>query len=85
MRVCVCVCVCVTQEMKISEGQQQWWTFKAKNFDSVLLFKMGKFYEVCIRNIYRTVLYCCEDTHAHPSLCASCCPVHCSGLSDLSA
>jgi hypothetical protein len=31
---------------KVSDGQQQWWRFKAQNFDSVLLFKMGKFYEV---------------------------------------
>ena len=30
----------------MSEGQQQWWGFKAQNFDSVLLFKCGKFYEV---------------------------------------
>lgn len=29
----------------MSEGQKQWWDFKAANFDSVLLFKMGKFYE----------------------------------------
>ena len=34
------------QDNKVSEGQQQWWQFKAQNFDSVLLFKMGKFYEV---------------------------------------
>lgn len=27
---------------KISDGQQQWWTFKGDNWDSVLLFKMGK-------------------------------------------
>lgn len=31
---------------KVSEGQQQWWQFKSTHFDSVLLFKMGKFYEV---------------------------------------
>jgi len=30
----------------VSPGQQQWWKFKAANFDSVLLFKMGKFYEM---------------------------------------
>ncbi len=29
------------QENKISPGQEQWWNFKAANFDSVLLFKMG--------------------------------------------
>ncbi len=38
---------------KISPGQQQWWEFKAKNFDSVCLFKMGKFYEV--RTVHRLV------------------------------
>ena len=31
---------------KISPGQQQWWQFKANHFDAVLLFKMGKFYEM---------------------------------------
>lgn len=31
---------------KITDGQQQWWEFKAQHFDSVLMFKMGKFYEV---------------------------------------
>ena len=30
----------------VSPGQQQWWKFKAANFDSVMLFKMGKFYEM---------------------------------------
>ena len=30
----------------VSPGQAQWWKFKAANFDSVLLFKMGKFYEM---------------------------------------
>lgn len=30
----------------MTEAQQQWWEFKASNFDSVLLFKVGKFYEV---------------------------------------
>ena len=30
----------------MSPGQQQWWEIKARNFDSVLLFKMGKFYEM---------------------------------------
>ncbi|KAL6768798.1 MSH6 [Auxenochlorella protothecoides x Auxenochlorella symbiontica] len=33
-------------DAKISEGQRQWWAFKAANFDAVLLFKMGKFYEL---------------------------------------
>ncbi len=36
----------MTQENKVSPGQQQWWETKAANFDSVLLFKQGKFYEV---------------------------------------
>jgi DNA mismatch repair protein MSH6 len=30
----------------VSEGQRQWWEFKAANWGSVLLFKMGKFYEL---------------------------------------
>lgn len=34
------------KQEKVSPGQQQWWTFKSENFDSVLLFKMGKFYEM---------------------------------------
>ena len=34
------------KQHKVSEGQKQWWEFKANNFDSVLLFKMGKFYEL---------------------------------------
>jgi DNA mismatch repair protein MSH6 len=34
------------KQHKVSEGQKQWWEFKASNFDSVLLFKMGKFYEL---------------------------------------
>ena len=34
------------QDNKISPGQQQWWTFKSKDFDAVHLFKMGKFYEM---------------------------------------
>ncbi|GIL60874.1 hypothetical protein Vafri_15713 [Volvox africanus] len=40
------------KEFKISEGQQQWWNFKAQNFDSVLLFKMGKFYEMFEMDAY---------------------------------
>ena len=31
---------------KVTEAQRQWWELKAKNFDSVLFFKMGKFYEL---------------------------------------
>ena len=30
----------------VSPGQAQWWRFKARHFDSVILFKMGKFYEL---------------------------------------
>ncbi|CAI5493665.1 unnamed protein product [Closterium sp. Naga37s-1] len=30
----------------LSEGQRQWWQFKAMHLDKVLLFKMGKFYEL---------------------------------------
>lgn len=30
----------------LTGGQEQWWKFKAENFDAVLLFKMGKFYEM---------------------------------------
>ncbi|KAK9844444.1 hypothetical protein WJX74_002610 [Apatococcus lobatus] len=31
---------------KVSEGQKQWWDFKRQNWDAVMLFKMGKFYEM---------------------------------------
>ncbi|WIA28905.1 hypothetical protein OEZ86_011429 [Tetradesmus obliquus] len=34
------------KQAKVTEAQQQWWNFKAANFDSVLLFKVGKFYEM---------------------------------------
>ena len=30
----------------VSPGQAQWWRFKAAHFDSVIMFKMGKFYEL---------------------------------------
>ena len=30
----------------VSPGQAQWWKFKAAHFDSVIMFKMGKFYEL---------------------------------------
>ncbi|KAK7284586.1 hypothetical protein RJT34_19335 [Clitoria ternatea] len=30
----------------LSDGQKQWWEFKAKHMDKVLFFKMGKFYEL---------------------------------------
>ncbi|CAM6117172.1 unnamed protein product [Calypogeia fissa] len=30
----------------LSGGQRQWWEFKSKHMDKVLLFKMGKFYEM---------------------------------------
>ena len=31
---------------KVTEAQRQWWEVKARHFDSTLLFKMGKFYEM---------------------------------------
>jgi DNA mismatch repair protein MSH6 len=31
---------------KQSPGMQQWWTIKSDNFDTVLFFKVGKFYEL---------------------------------------
>ncbi|KAF6259292.1 muts domain V-domain-containing protein [Scenedesmus sp. NREL 46B-D3] len=34
------------KQAKVTEAQQQWWNFKADSFDSVLLFKVGKFYEM---------------------------------------
>eukprot|EP00884_Botryococcus_braunii_P001653 jgi/Botrbrau1/11489/Bobra.0360s0015.2 len=34
------------KKYKVSEGQRQWWEFKSKSYDSVMLFKMGKFYEM---------------------------------------
>ncbi|KAG2424293.1 hypothetical protein HXX76_014671 [Chlamydomonas incerta] len=34
------------KDAKVSEAQQQWWNLKSANFDSVLLFKVGKFYEM---------------------------------------
>ncbi len=34
------------KEHKVSEGQRQWWEFKSRHWDAVLLFKMGKFYEL---------------------------------------
>ena len=30
------------KDNKISEGQKQWWQFKADHWDSVVLFKVGK-------------------------------------------
>jgi DNA mismatch repair ATPase MutS len=40
------------REMKVTEAQQQWWRFKAAHFDSVLLFKVGKFYEMYEMDAY---------------------------------
>ena len=40
---------CVDARQKpftVSPGQAQWWRFKSQDFDSVILFKMGKFYEL---------------------------------------
>eukprot|EP00959_Pyramimonas_sp_CCMP1952_P136859 2863669-Pyramimonas_sp.AAC.1 len=31
---------------RFAGGQAQWWRLKAANFDSVIFFKMGKFYEL---------------------------------------
>ncbi len=31
---------------KQSPGMRQWWTLKAQHFDTLLFFKMGKFYEL---------------------------------------
>jgi hypothetical protein len=44
----VAMCMPPTQ---VSEAQQQWWSVKATNFDSVLLFKVGKFYEVSVLSL----------------------------------
>jgi hypothetical protein len=41
--------------VQVSEAQQQWWGFKSDNFDSVLLFKVGKFYEVRMQRDFRTM------------------------------
>lgn len=30
----------------VSPGQAQWWRFKSQHFDAVIMFKMGKFYEL---------------------------------------
>jgi hypothetical protein len=43
------MCCCAAAVLQITEAQQQWWSFKSSNFDSVLLFKVGKFYEVKIK------------------------------------
>ncbi|PNW83581.1 hypothetical protein CHLRE_05g235750v5 [Chlamydomonas reinhardtii] len=40
------------KDAKVSEAQQQWWNLKAANFDSVLLFKVGKFYEMFEMDAY---------------------------------
>lgn len=40
---------CCNDCLWISDGDARYsrrWEFKARNFDSVLLFKMGKFYEM---------------------------------------
>jgi DNA mismatch repair protein MSH6 len=34
---------------KVSDGQRQWWEFKSANWDSVLLFKMGKCGPLCVQ------------------------------------
>ncbi len=55
------------KEKKVSEAQQQWWKFKAANFDSVLLFKVGKFYEVCASERWPCNCTCnaCIAQHCH--------------------
>ncbi|KAG2440549.1 hypothetical protein HYH02_010133 [Chlamydomonas schloesseri] len=40
------------KDAKVSEAQQQWWNHKSANFDSVLLFKVGKFYEMFEMDAY---------------------------------
>jgi len=35
-----------THGKKFTPGMKQWWEFKENHFDKVLLFKMGKFYEL---------------------------------------
>jgi DNA mismatch repair protein MSH6 len=40
------------KDAKVTEAQQQWWRFKAANFDGVLLFKVGKFYEMYEMDAY---------------------------------
>ncbi|KAI8462894.1 MAG: muts domain V-domain-containing protein [Monoraphidium minutum] len=40
------------RDAKVTEAQQQWWRFKAANFGSVLLFKVGKFYEMFNMDAY---------------------------------
>jgi len=42
----------------LSPAQHQWWTFKATNFDAVLLFKVGKFYELFEMDAYAGVDVC---------------------------
>jgi DNA mismatch repair protein MSH6 len=31
------------KEHRVSDGQRQWWEFKTKYWDAVMLFKMGKY------------------------------------------
>lgn len=38
--------LCCSVSVQVTEAQQQWWGFKSDNFDSVIMFKVGKFYEV---------------------------------------
>lgn len=36
----------VTDDELIFQGMRQWWDIKAVNFDCILFFKVGKFYEL---------------------------------------
>jgi hypothetical protein len=65
-----CVLWRVLLLLQVTEAQQQWWGFKADNFDSVLLFKVGKFYEV--RALAPQPMICMVESAAlsrPPSMC----------------
>lgn len=52
---------------KITAAQRQWWDFKTTNFDSVLVFKVGKFYEVKQKehtSLYFSIFRCLKWMHA---------------------
>jgi hypothetical protein len=56
---------------KISDGQQQWWTFKGDNWDSVLLFKMGKCVTVVLSDTTKVIhcLWPCVSKEMSNALC----------------
>lgn len=33
-------------KQSLLQGMRQWWVLKSQNFDSILFFKVGKFYEL---------------------------------------